>query len=100
MSTAVTVVVVVAVVFAVGVGLAAGLDAYAAVILVAILLFGWLALATARRSKSGGVAPALCPSCDGLVSPQAPYCKHCGRRLGFSSRRGGPADGGSARRSG
>jgi hypothetical protein len=82
MSTAVTVLVLVATAFAISVGLVAGLDAYAAVILGLIVAFGALALAIARRSRSGAIGPARCSSCDGVVSSNAPYCKHCGARLG------------------
>jgi len=82
MSAAVSVLVLVAVAFVVSVGIVAGLDAYAAVILGLILAFGAVALAVARRSRSGAIGPALCPGCDGVVSPNAPFCKHCGARLG------------------
>lgn len=27
--------------------------------------------------RSRVVEPATCPSCGGVVSPNAPYCKHC-----------------------
>lgn len=82
MSVAVIVLVGVAVTFVVSVGLVAGLDVYAAVILGLILAFGTLALAVARRTRSETIGPAQCPKCDGVVSPNAPYCKHCGARLG------------------
>ena len=82
MSAAVTVLVLVAITFVVSVGLAAGLDVYAAVILGLILVFGALALAIARRTRSGAIGPGRCRECGGVVSPNAPYCKHCGARLG------------------
>jgi hypothetical protein len=82
MSTFVTVLVLTAIVFVVSVGLAAGLDVYAAAILGFILLTGAVALGVARRTRSGGVGPAFCPHCAGVVSPNAPYCKHCGGRRG------------------
>ncbi len=53
MSAAVTVIVLVATAFAISVGLVAGLDAYAAVILGLIVAFGALSLAIAKRSRSG-----------------------------------------------
>jgi hypothetical protein len=81
MSAAVSVLVLVALAFVVSVGIVAGLDAYAAVILGLILAFGAVALGVARRSRSGAIGPARCPGCDGVVSPNAPYCKHCGARL-------------------
>jgi len=82
MSAAVTVLVLVAIAFVLSVGIVAGLDAYAAVILGLIVAFGALSLAIARRSRSGVIGPARCSKCDGIVSPNAPYCKHCGARLG------------------
>lgn len=54
------------------------LDAYAAVLLGFIVGLGWLSVALARRMKKGSVAPGECAECGGLVSPQSPYCKHCG----------------------
>jgi hypothetical protein len=82
MSAAVTVLILVAIAFVVSVGIGAGLDVYAAVILGLIVAFGALALAIARRSRSGAIGPARCPGCEGVVSPNAPYCKRCGARLG------------------
>ena len=82
MSAAVTVLVLVAITFVLSVGIVAGLDVYAAVILGLIVAFGVLALAIARRSSSGAIGPARCGKCDGIVSPNAPYCKHCAARLG------------------
>ncbi len=60
---------------------AGGLDATGAVILAFIVALGALAIAVAKRSTMGAVAPAECPSCGGLVSPNAPYCKHCNADL-------------------
>ena len=82
MSVAVTILVLVAISFAVSVGIVAGLDVYAGVILGLIVAFGVLTLAIARRSRSGTIGPARCFKCDGIVSPNSPYCKHCGARLG------------------
>lgn len=82
MSAAVTVLVLVAVTFVVSVGIVAGLDVYASVILGLIVAFGALALAIARRSRSDAIGPARCLECDGIVSSNAPYCKHCAARLG------------------
>jgi len=81
-SAAVIVLVLVAITFVLSVGIVAGLDVYAAVILGLIVAFGAMSLAIARRSRSGAIGPALCSKCDGIVSPNAPYCKHCGARLG------------------
>ena len=64
-----------------GLALATGLDTTGMVILVSILGMGALAIAVARKSTTGAVRPTECPSCGGLVSPNAPYCKHCGTEL-------------------
>ena len=82
MSAAVTVLVSVAITFVVSVGIVAGLDVYAAVILGLIVAFGVLVLAIARRSRSGAIGPTRCSTCNGFVSPNTPYCKHCAARLG------------------
>jgi hypothetical protein len=81
-STFVAVIVLLAIVFVLSVGLAAGLDVFAAALLAFIVFVGGLALAAAWRTRSKRVGPARCPHCDGVVSPNAPYCKHCGARLG------------------
>jgi hypothetical protein len=81
MSAAVTILVLVAIAFVVNVGIVAGLDAYATVILGLIVSLGALSLAIAGRSRSGSIGPARCPGCGGLVSRNAPYCKHCAARL-------------------
>ena len=64
-----------------GLALSGGLDLTGGIILALIFVMGALAVAVARRSTSGAVQPARCDSCDGLVSPNAPYCKHCGASL-------------------
>ena len=50
------------------------------VIFSAVLAFGILAIAVARKAASGAVEPGRCAACGGLVSRAAPYCKHCGAR--------------------
>lgn len=65
----------------VALALAAGIgqwDAAGLGMLAAILLLGGLGVAVARRAGTDAVAPARCPVCEGLLSPHAPYCKHCG----------------------
>jgi hypothetical protein len=59
-------------------GLVAGFDAVGIVIFSLIVLVGALGVAAVARFSSGDVAPAKCKECDGLISPNAPYCKHCG----------------------
>lgn len=61
-----------------GVAVAAGLDMTGAVILLLIFAMGALAVGIARKRDSGVVKPAECSSCGGVISPNAPYCKHCG----------------------
>jgi hypothetical protein len=62
-------------------GLGLGFDSTSLIILGFIVMFGGLAVAIADKAKTGAVHPAECPSCGGLVSPNAPYCKHCGAGL-------------------
>ena len=57
--------------------IAAGLDATGTIIFALILVTGLLAIAVVKKSKEGVVGPAQCPECGGLLSPNAPYCKHC-----------------------
>jgi hypothetical protein len=78
MTFGVTGVVILGVVGALVLGVAAGLDGALVTILVFIALSGALAIAVARKARTGLVAPARCASCGGLISPNAPYCKHCG----------------------
>lgn len=65
-------------VLALALGLRQGFDATSAAILVVSALVGAVAIAAVRRSERGAVGPARCSSCDGVVSANAPYCKHCG----------------------
>jgi len=61
-----------------GLALVVGLDVMGAVILLVLAGTGALAIAVSRKSATGAVNPAECASCGGLISPNAPYCKHCG----------------------
>lgn len=63
---------------ALALGLRQGFDASSAAILVFSAVVGAVAVAAVRRSEGGAVGPARCSSCEGVVSPNAPYCKHCG----------------------
>jgi hypothetical protein len=58
--------------------LAGGTDAVGLTLLGAIAAVGAMGVAAARRAARGSIAPARCRECEGLVSPHAPYCKHCG----------------------
>ncbi len=59
-------------------GLGAGFDVKGLVIVGFIVAFGALAVAAARKARAGRVTPGRCDECGGLISPHAPYCKHCG----------------------
>ena len=63
-------------------GVVYGFDTVAVSMLFALLLLGGLAIAVARGKERGMTAPARCHSCGGLMSPNAPYCKHCGQPTG------------------
>ncbi|MFN2489788.1 MAG: hypothetical protein ABR529_08650 [Actinomycetota bacterium] len=77
--TGVVIVLVAAGLVAIGLAsLGGGIDVVALVIIVLTVALGALGIAVARKAGRGAVAPARCAECDGLVSPNAPYCKHCG----------------------
>jgi hypothetical protein len=59
-------------------GLVSGFDSVGIVIFLLILLVGALGVAAVMRFRSGEVAPARCRECGGVISPNAPSCKHCG----------------------
>lgn len=61
-------------------GIAKGFDATSLTILVLIVVVGAASVAVADRSERGTVAPAQCDACGGVLSPNAPFCKHCGTR--------------------
>jgi hypothetical protein len=65
-----------------GLWVATGFDRTLGIILAFIVAFGVLAVAVLDKARSGTVAPARCEECGGLISPNAPYCKHCGARVG------------------
>lgn len=65
---------------ALALGLSGGFDNRSLVILALTAAVGAVAIAAAGRSSAGRVAPARCAECDGIISPHAPYCKHCGAR--------------------
>lgn len=85
MSKTVTAFVAAAVLFAIALGVAGGLDAQGMTILFLVIAMGVLAVVVARRAEGGFVDPATCTNCGGLVSPNAPYCKHCGAQMEPSS---------------
>ena len=74
--------VVVGIALVVSVAFVSGADAATVFYLVPILLLGLVAVGVAVKTRAGRVAPAQCHECGGLVSPNAPYCTHCGAPLG------------------
>ena len=60
--------------------LAAGLDAVGVLIVTLVIAAGMLALAVIKKAETGVAGPGGCDECGGLISPNAPYCKHCGAR--------------------
>ncbi|MGH2806379.1 MAG: hypothetical protein ACRDKT_03795 [Actinomycetota bacterium] len=71
-------VIVIGIGLALALGMARGFDATAVVILALIVAVGALAIAALNRYSSGSIRPATCDECGGVISPNAPYCKHCG----------------------
>ena len=68
------------------IGATAGFGVVTLIMLVLIIAFGVLAVAIVRRSGTGAVGPATCTQCGGLISPNAPFCKHCGAPAGAPPR--------------
>lgn len=66
---------------AIVVGVAGGLDPLGLVILVVLVGVGALGVAVALKAGSGTITPGRCGACGGLVSSNAPYCKHCGATI-------------------
>jgi hypothetical protein len=62
-------------------GLGMTFDATALFILGLIVVFGAIGIGAAEKIRKHSVAPSTCPACGGLLSPHAPYCKHCGERV-------------------
>ena len=81
MTRAVAALVAASVVVVVAAAVTAGIDRYSAVMLALIVAVGALAVVVARKFAAGSVRPVVCPDCGGMLSPHAPYCKHCGARL-------------------
>ena len=63
---------------AVATGVTFGFDARALIYLGLMVAVGILAIGVASRTDRRTVGPAHCAQCDGVISPNAPYCKHCG----------------------
>jgi hypothetical protein len=75
-------IVVIGIALSLSVGVARGFDTASVALLALLAAVGALAVAVARKSSTGETGPDSCLSCGGLISPSAPYCKHCGRSTG------------------
>ena len=73
-------VVLLGVVAVVALALGNGLDAKGGALIAGICGLGLLVLGAGRKMREGTVQPRACDACGGLISPNAPYCKHCGAR--------------------
>ena len=82
MSRFVTIFVVLSIVVAIALGIGAGFDVAALAMLATAIAVGLLAVVVARKSETDAISPATCSACGGLMSPNAPYCKHCGELVG------------------
>jgi hypothetical protein len=71
-----------------GLWVGTGFQTSLGIILAFIVVFGVLAIAVFDKASSGTIAPARCDECGGLISPNAPYCKHCGARVGARTPNG------------
>ena len=85
MSRFVTIFVVLSIIEAIVLGVGVGLDVAALSILATMIALGVLAIVIARKSETDAIGPATCSACGGLMSPNAPYCKHCGEPVTHSS---------------
>ena len=65
---------------ALALGVSQGFDPTSVTILVLIVVVGGISIAVADRSERGAAGPAHCDACGGVLSPNAPFCKHCGAR--------------------
>jgi hypothetical protein len=68
------------------IGARAGFGVITLIMLGLIVACGVLVVAIARKSKTGAVGPATCTQCGGLISPNAPFCKHFGAPIGAPPR--------------
>ncbi|MEA2452079.1 MAG: hypothetical protein QOG04_789 [Actinomycetota bacterium] len=82
MSRIVTIFVAISIIEAVALGIGFGFDVAALSILATMVALGVLAIVIARKSETDAIGPATCSACGGLMSPNAPYCKHCGEPVG------------------
>ena len=75
-------IVVAGIALSISIGAAAGFGLRSVVLLGIIVAVGALVVAIVAKSKTGTIGPASCADCGGLISPNAPFCKHCGAPTG------------------
>lgn len=78
MSIVAVAIVVAGIALSTAIGAAAGFGLVSVILLGVIVACGALVIAIVTKSRTGAVGPAACSRCGGLISPNAPFCKHCG----------------------
>ena len=78
LSTAAIALVILGIAMVVSIAFAAGEDIAVLFYVAPVVFLGVVVVAAALKMRAGSVRPAECDSCGGLISPNAPYCKHCG----------------------
>lgn len=78
LSAAAITLVILGIALVVGIAFAAGGDIAVVFYVAPVVLLGVVVIAAAVKMRSGAVQPDECADCGGLISPNAPYCKHCG----------------------
>ena len=81
LSTVAVAIVIVGIALVVSVAFAAGVDTASILYVAPVVLLGVVVIAAAVKMRAGRVRPYECTDCGGLISPNSPYCKHCGARL-------------------
>ena len=70
--------------FAVVLGLNRGFDPFSGLIFVLVVALGVLGIAIVLRANETSVRVGRCGECGGVISPDAPSCKHCGALVDHS----------------
>lgn len=78
LSTFAIAIVVVGIALVVSLAFAAGVDTASILYVAPVVLLGFVVIAAAAKMRAGRVRPYECTNCGGLISPNSPYCKHCG----------------------
>ena len=78
LSAAAIALVIVGIALVVSIAFVAGEDVAVLFYVAPVVFLGVVVVAAALKMRSGSVRPSECAECGGLISPNAPYCKHCG----------------------